>query len=198
MDVSLESLLSVALGIGLAAAAGFRIFVPLLVAGLAARTGMLPLSDGFQWLAGTPALLMLGTAAVFEVLAYYIPGVDHALDVIAGPAAVGAGIMASASVMTDVPPAVMWPVAIIAGGGVAGLTKGTTALLRAKSGLTTAGLANPFVATVETIGATGLAVLAVVVPLLTLAAIVLLLYWATRKAGRLLFGRGRDGGAAPP
>jgi hypothetical protein len=192
MDVSLESLLSIALGIGLAAAAGFRIFVPLLAAGIAARTGFLPLTDGFQWLGSTPALLMLGTAAVVEVLAYYIPGVDHLLDVVAGPAAVGAGVVASASVMADIPPAVMWPLAIIAGGGVAGLTKGTTALLRAKSGVMTAGLANPVVATVETVGATGIAVLALVVPLLCLAAIAGLLYWATTKAGRLLFGRNRD------
>ena len=191
MDVSLESLLSIALGIGLAAAAGFRIFVPLLAAGIAARTGFLPLTDGFQWLGSTPALLMLGTAAVVEVLAYYIPGVDHLLDVVAGPAAVGAGVVASASVMADIPQAVMWPLAIIAGGGVAGLTKGTTALLRAKSGVMTAGLANPVVATVETVGATGITVLALVVPLLCLAAIAGLLYWATKKAGRLLFGRNR-------
>jgi hypothetical protein len=192
MDVSLESLLSIALGIGLAAAAGFRIFVPLLAAGIAARTGFLPLTDGFQWLGSTPALLMLGTAAVVEVLAYYIPGVDHLLDVVAGPAAVGAGVVASASVMADIPQGVMWPLAIIAGGGVAGLTKGTTALLRAKSGVMTAGLANPVVATVETVGATGITVLALVVPLLCLAAIAGLLYWATTKAGRLLFGRNRD------
>jgi hypothetical protein len=191
MDVSLESLLSIALGIGLAAAAGFRIFVPLLAAGIAARTGFLPLTDGFQWLGGTPALLMLGTAAVAEVLAYYIPGVDHVLDVVAGPAAVGAGVVASASVMADIPQAIMWPLAIIAGGGVAGLTKGTTALLRAKSGVMTAGLANPVVATVETAGATGITILALVVPLVCLAAIVGLLYWATKKAGRLLFGRNR-------
>jgi hypothetical protein len=39
MDVSIESLLSIALGLGLAAATGFRIFVPLLIAGLAARFG---------------------------------------------------------------------------------------------------------------------------------------------------------------
>jgi hypothetical protein len=191
MDVSLEPLLSIALGIGLAAAAGFRIFVPLLAAGIAARTGFLPLTDGFQWLGSTPALLMLGTAAVVEVLAYYIPGVDHLLDVVAGPAAVGAGVVASASVMADIPQAVMWPLAIIAGGGVAGLTKGTTALLRAKSGVMTAGLANPVVATVETLGATGITVLALVVPLLCLAALAGLLYWATKKAGRLLFGRNR-------
>jgi hypothetical protein len=88
----------------------------------------------------------------------------------------------------------MWPVAIIAGGGVAGLTKGTTALLRAKSGVMTAGLANPLVAAAETLGATGIAILAIAVPLLCLAAIVALLYWATRKAGRLLFGRGREAG----
>ena len=198
MDVSLESLLSIALGIGLAAAAGFRIFVPLLAAGIAARTGFLPLTDGFQWLGSTPALLMLGTAAVVEVLAYYIPGVDHLLDVVAGPAAVGAGVVASASVMADIPQAVMWPLAIIAGGGVAGLTKGTTALLRAKSGVMTAGLANPVVATVETAGATGITVLALVVPLVCLAAIAGLLYWATRKAGRLLFGRNRGTEVSQP
>jgi hypothetical protein len=198
MDVSLESLLSIALGIGLAAAAGFRIFVPLLAAGIAARTGFLPLTDGFQWLGSTPALLMLGTAAVFEVLAYYIPGVDHLLDVVAGPAAVGAGVVASASVMADIPQVVMWPLAIIAGGGVAGLTKGTTALLRAKSGVMTAGLANPVVATVETVGATGITVLALVVPLLCLAAIAGLLYWATKKAGRLLFGPNRGTEVSQP
>jgi hypothetical protein len=198
MELSLQSLVSIALGVGLAAATGFRIFLPLLVAGIAARAGYLPLADSFQWLASTPALLTLGTAAVAEVLAYYIPGVDHLLDVIASPAAVGAGVVASAAVMSDVPPAVMWPLAVIAGGGVAGLTKGSTALLRAKSGVMTAGLANPVVATVETLGATGIAILAIVVPLLCLAAIVALLYWVTRKTGRLLFGRGRDPGAARP
>jgi hypothetical protein len=198
MELSMESLLSIALGIGLAAAAGFRIFVPLLVAGLAARSGVIPLTDGFQWLASTPALLTLGTAAVFEVLAYYIPGLDHLLDLVAGPAAMGAGVVASASVMADIPQAVMWPVAIIAGGGIAGLTKGGTAILRAKSGVMTAGLANPIVATVETVGATGIAILAVAVPLLCLAAIVALLYWTTKKAGRLLFGRSGDGGTPRP
>ena len=191
MDFPLTSLLGVALGIGLAAAAGFRIFVPLLVAGLAARAGYVPLAVGFQWLASTPALLTLGTAAVVEALAYFVPGVDHALDVIASPAAVAAGVVASAAVMADLPPAVLWPVAIIAGGGIAGLTTGSTAVLRAKSGMLTGGLANPIVSAVETVGATGIAIFAVLVPLLCLVAVIALLVWATRKAGRLLFGRGR-------
>lgn len=189
MDFQFESLIGVALGIGLAAATGFRIFVPLLIAGLAARFGYLPLGDGFQWLASTAALVTLGTAAVFETLAYYIPGVDHVLDVIASPATLAAGVVASAAVMIDVPPSVMWPVAIIAGGGAAGLTKGSTALLRAKSSALTGGLANPVVSTVETVGATGVALFAIVLPILTLVAVVAVLYWATRKAGRVLFGR---------
>ena len=189
MDFSIGSLVGVALGIGLAAATGFRIFIPLLIAGLAARFDVLPLGESVQWLASTPALLTLGTAAVLETLAYYIPGVDHALDVLAGPATLLAGVVASAAVMTEIPPAVMWPVAVIAGGGAAGLTKGSTALLRAKSGVATGGLANPVVSTVETVSATGIAILAIAVPLLCFVAVVVLLWWVARKAGRLLFGR---------
>ena len=189
MDASLTAAISVALGIGLAAATGFRVFLPLLIAALAARFGHLPLNDAFGWLATAPALFTLGSAAVLETLAYCIPGVDHALDVIASPAAVAAGIVASASVMTDVPPAVMWPVAIIAGGGIAGLTKGSTAVVRAKAAALTGGLANPVISTVETVGATGIALLAVVVPLICVVLVGVLLYWSGRKAGRILFGR---------
>ena len=189
MDASLTAAISVALGIGLAAATGFRVFLPLLIAALAARFGHLPLNDAFGWLATAPALFTLGSAAVLETLAYYIPGVDHALDVIASPAAVAAGIVASASVMTDVPPVVMWPVAIIAGGGIAGLTKGSTAVVRAKAAALTGGLANPVISTVETVGATGIALLAVVVPLICVVLVGVLLYWSGRKAGRILFGR---------
>lgn len=197
MTLSLESLVGIAIGIGLAAAAGFRIFVPLLIAGLVARFGNLPLGEGFQWLASTPALITFGTAFGVETLAYYIPGLDHVLDVLAGPATVVAGILISAAVMTELPPAVMWPVAIIAGGGAAGLAKGGTALLRAQSGALTGGLGNPVVATVETAGATGLAIIAIVVPIVCLVVVVILLTWSLRRAGRLLFGRQRAKSRSP-
>jgi hypothetical protein len=197
---ALSPLISIALGIGLAAATGLRVFLPLLVAALAARFGDLPLNDSFAWLASTPALLTLASATVLETLAYYIPGIDHALDVVASPATVAAGAVASAAVMTDIPPAVMWPVAIIAGGGIAGLTKGSTALLRAKSAAVTGGLANPVVATAETFGATGIAILAIVVPIICIVLVALLFYWTARRAGRLLFGRRstRDVGSTAP
>ena len=191
MESSLGPLISVALGIGLAAATGFRVFLPLLAVALAARLDVIPLNESFAWLYSTAAIVTLGTASVLEVLAYYVPGVDHALDLLASPATLVAGTLASASVMADIPPAVLWPIAIIAGGGVAGLTKGTTALVRAKTGVATVGLGNPVVATVETAGATVLSVLAIAVPLLCLIAVVALLYWIGTKAGRLVFRANR-------
>jgi hypothetical protein len=192
MEISFGSFVSIALGVGLAAATGFRVFVPLLIAGLAARADWIPLSDGFLWLEATPVLIALGAAALCETLAYFIPGVDHVLDLLAGPAAVVAGVVASASVMADIPPGVMWPVAIIAGGGVAGLTKGSAALVRAKTGIVTGGLGNPVVSTVETVGATGISILAIAVPIVCLIAVICLIAWATRKAGRFVLNRRAD------
>lgn len=185
MPVSLEALVAVAVGIGLAAATGFRVFAPFLVAGLAARYGILPLADGFQWLSSTGALVTMATASVLEVAAYYVPGIDHALDLLASPAAVVAGVIASASVMADIPPAILWPVAII-GGGIAGLTKASSAVVRAKAGLTTAGLANPVVATGETAGAVGVALAAIVIPLICLLVVAILVLWLARRALRFM------------
>jgi len=192
MDETLTSLLSIALGIGLAAATGFRIFLPLLFAGIAARADWLPLNESFAWLESTPALLVLGTAAAAETLAYYIPGVDHVLDVIAGPAAVVAGIVASAAAMTDVAPALMWPLAIVAGGGIAGVTKSGSALIRAKTGVATAGLGNPVVSTVETAGATTLSILAIALPVLCLIVVACLMFWSIRRIARFIRSRSPD------
>jgi hypothetical protein len=184
VDHSFDLLFSVALGIGLAAATGLRVFIPLLAAGLAARAGWVPLIESFAWLQSTPALVALGTAAVLETLAFYIPGLDHLLDLLAGPLAVIAGVLASASVMVDMPPEVRWPIAVIAGGGIAALTKGTTAVVRAKSAVLTGGLGNPVVSTAETAGAATLSILAIVAPLLCLAAATVIVVWVLRRLRR--------------
>lgn len=184
MNYSFDLLFSIALGIGLAAATGFRVFIPLLVAGLAARAGWLPLNESFVWLQSTPALVALGTAAVLETLAFYIPGLDHLLDVLAGPLAVVAGVLASVSVMVDVPPEIRWPIAVIAGGGIAAITKGTSAVIRAKSAVITGGLGNPVVSTAETASAATVSVLAIVAPLLCLIGVVVIVVWAVRRLRR--------------
>ena len=184
-----EQLLSVAVGLGLAAASGFRVFLPLLAAGAASRLGYLPLAGGFDWLATTPALVALGVATVLEILAYYIPWLDNALDTIATPAAVAAGVLASMAVLTDVPPGLRWAIGIIGGGSAAGLIQGITALLRLKSSALTGGLANPVIATIELFGAGTVALLAIALPLLALTVTVVLLVLGFRATGRLLFGR---------
>lgn len=180
-----ELLLSIALGVALAAAVGLRVFVPLLVVAVAGYTGHLHLSESFQWLATLPAIAMLGVAATIEVLAYYIPGVDNLLDIIAAPAALLAGTVAAAAVMADLPPIVKWTTAVIAGGGAATLTQGITSLLRAKSTATTGGIGNSVIATGELGGALALSLLAVLAPILAVV-LVVLLFWAIIKLLRRL------------
>ena len=183
-DVSTwQAVMSVGIGLGLAAAAGFRVFVPLLVLSVAARAGYLPLSAGFEWIGTTPALLAFATATVLEVAAYYVPWLDNALDAIAAPTAVVAGVLASASVMTDLPPLVKWSVAIVGGGLAAGVVAGSTSLVRLKSTATTAGLANPVVATTELAGALVTSLLALVLPLVVLLFVgaVILVLWRLRR-----------------
>jgi len=177
--------LSIALGVGLAAAVGLRVFVPMLVLSVAACSGHLTLSSGFAWLGTPAALLMLSVAALLEVLAYYIPGVDNLLDAIATPAALIAGTVVSAAVMTDLPPLVKWTTAVIAGGGAAGLTQGLTSLLRAKSTVMTAGLGNHVLASAELGGALALSLLALAAPVVAVALVALLCWLALRLARRL-------------
>lgn len=182
----MEWVVSITLGIGLAAASGLRVFLPLLVAGLAAHAGWIGLSDHFAWLDNTPVLFALGTAALFEVLAYYVPGVDHLLDVLAAPAAAIAGILTSAAVMTNISPQLQWPIAIIAGGGIATFTKATSALLRAKTGIATAGLGNPLVSTAETASAMSLSLFAILAPVVCFALLLLLIVWLGRRVSNFL------------
>jgi hypothetical protein len=144
------------------------------------------LGDSFAWLGTPAALTMLGAAALAEIAAYYIPGIDNLLDALATPAAFVAGTIVSAAVMTDLPPMVKWTAAIIAGGGVAGLTQGVTATLRANSTVFTAGIGNLVLATLELGGALLVSLLALAAPLAALAVVLLFLWVAIRLLRRLL------------
>jgi len=161
----------------------------IIVDSLGALTGHIPLSSGFAWIGTIPAAIAFGTATLLEIAAYYIPWFDHLLDTIATPAAVVAGMVASASVMVDLPPVLKWGVALIGGGGAAGLLQGATVLLRLKSLAATGGAANALVSTVELFGATGTVILAIVLPFVCLALAILFCLWVFRKAGHIVFGR---------
>src|SRR5262249_35292134 len=96
--------LSIVLGVGLAAATGFRVFVPMLIVSAAANTGHLSLDGNFAWLGTPAALIMLCAAALAEVVAYYVPGVDNLLDALATPSAFVAGTVLSSAPRSHPPP----------------------------------------------------------------------------------------------
>jgi len=180
----METLLSVFVGVGLSAACGFRVFVPLLAISVASLTGHLTLSPGFAWMGTYVALLAFAIATVLEIAGYYIPWVDHVLDVGAGPAAVIAGIIAMASSVTGTSPFLRWSLAIIAGGGLAATVQAITGLTRAASTSTTAGIMNPVVSTAEAVGATAFSSMALIIPIagvVILGICLALLYWFSRK-----------------
>jgi len=177
----METLLAISLGIGLSAACGFRVFVPLLVMSVASFSGHLTLAPGFQWIGTYPALITFSVATVVEIGGYYIPWVDHFLDTMATPAAIVAGTVITAAMVSNTSPMLKWTLAAIAGGGAAGLVQGTTVLARGVSTATTGGLGNPFFATIELGGALFTSILALLVPLLAVGLIAVFLFVIGRK-----------------
>lgn len=160
----MEIVLSIFMGIGLAAAIGFRIFIPFLIVSILAYTGNLELSTYLNWIGTLPALIMFSVATFIELLAYYIPWLDNFLDTIEHPLAIIAGIILTGAVIKDFPPLIKWALALIAGGGVAGTIHAATGLIRLKSSAVTGGLGNPVVATAEAGGAISLSLIAVFIP----------------------------------
>lgn len=177
----MDTAMALIIGIGLSAACGFRVFVPLLGVSIAALSGHLPLFSGFEWMGTWPAVIAFGTATALEIAAYYIPWVDNVMDALTTPAAVAAGIIATASVFGDISPFLRWSMAIIAGGGIATVIQGGTVALRATSSGTTGGLANPTVSTIELVGAVVITVLAILVPIACLLLVVFVAYKMIRK-----------------
>lgn len=178
-----DTVLSICLGLGLSAACGFRVFVPLLVMSLATHAGWLELAGGFSWIGETPALVTFAVATGLEIGAYYIPWLDNVLDSVATPAAVVAGTVATASVVTGLDPALKWILAAIAGGGVAGAVQTATVGGRMVSSLATAGLGNPLLSTLEWLGSLLLSLMSILLPVLAacLVLIWLILVWRRRR-----------------
>ena len=177
----METVTSILLGIGLSAATGFRIFVPFLVASIAAITGYLTLSPEFEWIGTYPALIAFGAATVLEIAAYFIPWFDNFLDSIATPTAFIAGAILMVAVVSGLPPLAKWALAIIAGSSAAGIVQTGTSLTRLASTAATAGIANPVVSTVEAGSSFSLSILAVFIPVLAGMISILLILWLGKK-----------------
>jgi hypothetical protein len=185
----METVLAVIMGLGLAASCGFRVFVPLLVTSAAALAGYLELASGFDWIGTWTAFAAFAVAALLEVASYYIPWLDNLLDTIASPIGVIAGIILFAASVTELDPLLHWSLAVIAGGGSAGIVQGGTVVTRAASTVTTGGLANFVVTTLETVAGFFFSIMSIVLPLL--ASVLLLvaigcMYYVGRQVVRKL------------
>lgn len=177
----METLIGVLVGIGLSAASGLRVFIPLLGLSVAGFYDVVPLGDSFAWLASWQAMLAFGVASILEVGAYYVPWLDHAMDALLAPAAAIAGTLMTASTLGDASPLLKWSFALIAGGGVSSLVHFGSSALRAAVSLPTGGLANPLVSSGEGLGAITLTLLALFIPLLALVVTLGLLYFLGKR-----------------
>jgi len=189
----MEHVVAGIIGIGLAASCGFRVFVPMLIAGAATRADFLNPSQGFDWISSDAALVAFAVATLIEAVAYYVPWLDNLLDTIASPLAVIAGIVLSAAMLGDIPPLWQWSLAIIAGGGAAAIVQGGTIATRLASTVTSGGTANFVVTTLETIASAVFSVLSILAPLvgvMLIMAAVAAMYYIGRGVLRRLFGRG--------
>ena len=178
----MDTLMGLMMGIGLSAACGFRVFVPLLGMSIATMSGHLSLAQEFQWIGSWPALVTFGAATILEIAAYYIPWIDNLMDSVATPAATIAGTVTTASMGSDLSPLLHWALALVAGGGVATAVQGGTVALRAKSTGITQGSTNFVVSTGELAGSIFMTILAIVFPVACFVVVV----WICYKLIRML------------
>ncbi|NIJ51722.1 DUF4126 domain-containing protein [Dyadobacter arcticus] len=177
----MEFFLSVCLGLGLSASCGFRVFLPMLLANVAAMNGWITPGEQFAWLTTWTAFAALLTATVLEISGYYIPFIDNLLDTIATPAAVIAGTLLTTSVIEIDSPILHWGLGLIIGGGTAGMVQIGTGLLRLLSSKTTGGIGNPVVSTAENVASFSLSGLAIFLPVIALVLVVFLILWLFKR-----------------
>lgn len=182
----MDIVLALCLGIALSAACGFRVFIPPLTMSLAAVYGNFPLSPQFSWLATYPAIIVLAIATIVEILAYYIPLVDNLLDAVEIPTAIAVGTLLTGANLGDIDPVLQWTLAVVAGGGTAGIIEGATAVTRMVSTGATGGIGNLFLATIEALSAAVLSLLALTVPLLAVGLAIGLLIFALTKIFKVI------------
>jgi len=161
------------MGISLAAASGFRVFLPPFLLSLAARFNVVWFLDidllgtQFEFFTSTLSIVVLGIATVAEFAAFYAPWIDNALDTIATPASIVAGVAMTAIVLEGNDPIIQWTIAIVAGGGVAATIQSATVATRGLSSTFTFGLGNSAVATGENVASVALTLIAILIPFLS-------------------------------
>ena len=167
------------MGISLAAASGFRVFLPPFLLSVVARLNIVWFLDldlvgtQFEFFTSTLAIVVLGIATVAEFAGFYAPWIDNALDTVATPASILAGVAMTAIVLEGADPIIQWAVAIVAGGGVAATIQSATVATRSLSSTFTFGLGNSAVATGENVASVALTLIAILIPFISAFVVIL-------------------------
>ena len=177
------------MGFGLAASAGLRAFLPLLVVGVAGRFEVIGLGERFTWMSSDAALVVFAVAVVIEVLGDKIPIVDHGLDAVGTFARPIAGALAAASPITAMDPVTATVVGVILGATIAGGVHAAKAGTRLLSTGGTAGLATPVISLAEDALSVSAALVSLFLPVVTFVLVLAVLY---------LFLRGRRARSSRP
>jgi hypothetical protein len=173
------------MGIGLAACAGVRAWLPLLLAGLLARAGVLELGSSFRFIASNQALILFGVATVVEMLGDKIPAVDHTLDALSTVLRPAAASLLAASVMWKIPdPLTALAIGVAVGAPISLVPHAAKSTLRAASTAFTGGLANPFLSLLEDLIAVVIFALTVVIPVLVALTILVVAVLIVRRLAR--------------
>ena len=181
---ALQVLIAASTGLGLAAASGFRVFLPPFLMAVWVRVGFLDVNiEGteFEAFSSDVSILLLGVASLSEILAYKIPWMDNMLDSLATPMAGLAGVSVVAVSLEGADPSVQWALAIIAGGGTSLSIQSATVAGRGLSSMFTLGLANPFFSLIEDIASILLIFIALLAPLVALCASTILIFAILRR-----------------
>jgi hypothetical protein len=178
MDV-VQIFLSLSLGLGLAAACGFRVFIPPLMMGVGSRLDLYSLEGSFVWVDDTWAIAIFTVATLLEIGGYFIPWIDNLLDTVATPAAIIGGIfVTSASLEGELDPSAQWTISVIAGGSVSGVIQLGTVATRIVSTGATGGLANPVISLIEAVAS----ILCILISLFLVAIIPIVIFFLIWKS----------------
>lgn len=166
------------LGLGLAAATGLRVFLPLLLLALAVKFELfgIRLNPEMEWLVADAAVAALGVASLVEVLADKIPVVDNLLQAVGLVIRPIAAVVAAGSVFWAVDPLTAAVAGLIVGAPAALAFAGASGGARATSTATTGGIANPVLSLIEDLAVGVLVISALVAPLLV-PLVVLVALW---------------------
>lgn len=176
---------SISLAIGLAACAGLRAWLPLLLVGGLARAEVLSLGPSFGFLASNRALILFGVATAIEIVGDKVPAVDHALDMLSTVLRPAAGSLIAASVMWQVrDPLTALALGVAVGAPAALVPHAAKTVLRAASTTLTGGLANPLISVAEDVLAVAMFVFTVVLPVLAATALAVVAYLVLRRLSR--------------